>query len=64
MGLNVKGRLLTVRTMLGIVRTMLGNPVVAHGAKVVSVSVTFGADDHQQRRNPSDHGQRPQHVAL
>jgi hypothetical protein len=26
--------------------------------------VSFGADDHQQRRNPNDHGQRPQHVAL
>ena len=44
---------------------MVGNPVIAHGAKVVHVSVTLGADDDQQRHHPNDHCQRrPEHVAL
>jgi hypothetical protein len=43
---------------------MLGNPVVAHGTKVIRVSVTFGADTHQHHDNSNDNGQRrPQHVA-
>jgi hypothetical protein len=46
---------------------MLGNPVVAHGAKFVNVNVTVCANDHQQRDSASDQRYRrsyPEHSAL
>src|ERR1700694_5443468 len=46
---------------------MLNNPVVAHAAKFVNVSGTFGEDDHHQRDNASDQRHRrsyPEHSAL
>ena len=46
---------------------MLSNPLIAHGAKFVNVSRTFGEDDHHQRDHASDQRHRrsyPEHSAL